>query len=193
MKKLVLICLLFPFISRAQEDAGVHFQDGSSWAAVQAKAKAEHKYIFIDCYTTWCGPCKYMKTKIFPTAEAGAFFNAQFVSVGVQLDSTKKDNDTIRSWYADAHAIGEKYHVRAYPTFLILSPDGKPLTRIVGGNEKTGDFIGRVKEMMLPEKQYYTLLQDYEKGQRDTAFLHKMAMASLDAYDMTTTALVAND
>jgi thiol-disulfide isomerase/thioredoxin len=193
MKKLVLICLLFPFISRAQEDAGVFFQDGSSWAAVQAKAKAEHKYIFIDCYTTWCGPCKYMKTKIFPTAEAGAFFNAQFVSVGVQLDSTKKDNDTIRSWYADAHAIGEKYHVRAYPTFLILSPDGKPLTRIVGGNEKAGEFIGRVKEMMLPEKQYYTLLQRYEKGQRDTAFLYKMAMASLDAYDMTTTALVAND
>ena len=193
MKKLVLICLLFPFITRAQEDAGVHFLDGSSWAAVQAKAKAENKYIFIDCYTTWCGPCKYMKAKIFPTAEAGAFFNAQFVSVGVQLDSTKKDNDTIRGWYADAQAIGEKYHVRAYPTFLILSPEGKPLTRVVGGNETAGQFIARVKEMMLPGKQYYTLLERYEKGQRDTAFLRKMAMASLDAYDMTTSSLVAND
>ncbi len=193
MKKLVFICFLLPFISRAQEGAGVNFQDASSWAAVQAKAKAENKYIFVDCYTTWCGPCKYMKAKVFPTAEAGAFFNPQYISVGVQLDSTKQDNDFVRGWYADAHAIGEKYHVRAYPTFLILSPDGKPLTRVVGGNETAGAFITRVKEAMLPEKQYYTLLQRYEKGERDTVFLHKMVLAALDAYDMTTSARVAND
>lgn len=193
MKKLVFFCLFFPLVSRAQEGAGVYFQEGSTWADVQAKAKAENKYIFLDCYTTWCGPCKYMKTQIFPTAEAGAFFNASYISVGVQLDTSKNDNDTIHRWYADAHAIGEKYHVRAYPTFLILSPEGQPLTRVVGANGTAGALIARVKEAMLPDRQYYTLLQHYEKGQRDTAFLHKMAIAALDAYDMGTSARVAND
>ena len=24
------------------------------------QAKVENKYVFIDCYTSWCGPCKMM-------------------------------------------------------------------------------------------------------------------------------------
>ena len=43
---------------------GIHFEDGVSWQHVQQKAKAEDKYIFVDCYATWCGPCKQMDKKV---------------------------------------------------------------------------------------------------------------------------------
>src|ERR1700722_2456236 len=119
MKKTLWLILLLPFLSQAQDDKGIHFEHGLSWAAVQAKARAENKYIFMDCFTTWCGPCKYMSSQVFPQEAAGTYFNDKFFRVGVQLDTSKVDNDTVKAWYADAHAIAEQYHVRAYPTFLV--------------------------------------------------------------------------
>src|SRR6202012_4085767 len=116
------LLLLLPVLVQAQENKGVHFEDGLSWTAIQAKAKAENKYIFMDCYTTWCGPCKYMKTKVFPQETAGNYFNDKFISVGVQLDTSKADNDTTKGWYADAHAIMQQYEIRAFPTFLVFAP-----------------------------------------------------------------------
>ena len=43
------------------------------------KAKKEGKMVFLDCYTSWCGPCKMMANKIFPTQEVGDFMNPKFV------------------------------------------------------------------------------------------------------------------
>lgn len=58
MKKLVLLLsFLVPILVHAQ-DTGIHFEHTLTWQQVQEKAKAENKYIFIDCFTTWCGPCK---------------------------------------------------------------------------------------------------------------------------------------
>lgn len=97
-----------PASAQEQAGKGVHFEHELSWAAVRAKARAENKYIFMDCFTTWCGPCRYMRTIIFPQEESGNFFNDKFVSVEVQLDTTAKDNDHVRGWYADAHEISFK-------------------------------------------------------------------------------------
>ena len=87
----ILPFLLLPLLSTAQDkltqDKGVHFDHESSWTAIQARARAEHKYIFMDCFTTWCGPCRFMATTIFPQEEAGNYFNDKFVSVKVQLDT----------------------------------------------------------------------------------------------------------
>ena len=39
---------------------GIQFEIGS-WKEVLQKAKQENKLIFVDLYTTWCGPCKKME------------------------------------------------------------------------------------------------------------------------------------
>ena len=68
MKKLVFLALLTSsFASLAQDAAkgGVDFFEGSFKAAL-AKAKKENKLVMFDAYTTWCGPCKVLKTKVFP-------------------------------------------------------------------------------------------------------------------------------
>src|SRR5215510_7624370 len=112
MKKIALLLLLvIPFGSFSQEK-GMHFEHGLSWADIKAKAKAEHKYIFMDCFTTWCGPCKYMTARVFPTQEAGDFMNAKFINVGVQLDTTGGDDEHIKSWYKDGHDIATNYSIR---------------------------------------------------------------------------------
>ena len=129
---LVLPGLLLTSTVSAQ-GTGVHFEHKLSWTEVQAKAKAENKYIFMDCFTTWCGPCRHMRDVIFPQAEMGEYFNDKFVNIEVQLDTTSKDNEQVKSWYADAHAIMKQYSINAFPTYLIFAPDGRVLHRIVGG------------------------------------------------------------
>jgi thiol:disulfide interchange protein len=57
------------------QDVGIKFESHLSWNEILAKAKTENKYIFIDCYTTWCGPCKYMSKNIFTQKEVGDYFN----------------------------------------------------------------------------------------------------------------------
>lgn len=181
MKKLTLLFLLLPFIGLAQEK-GTHFEHGLSWQQAREKAKKENKYLFVDCFTTWCGPCKYMASTIFPQEKVGAFFNKNFVNVKVQFDKTKEDSEEVKAWYADAESMSKEFNVRAYPTFLIFSPDGQLVHRIVGGGE-ADDFIAKAEKALKPETQYYTLLKKYEAGKSAPEELRQLAMTAAGAYD----------
>jgi thioredoxin-related protein len=197
MKKTLHLTLLASFLVlvrtevRAQADTGIHFEHNLSWTAIQAKAKAENKYIFMDCFTTWCGPCRRMATDVFPLEATGKYVNDKFISVGVQLDTTAKDADNVKAWYRDGHDIAEKYHVRAYPTYLIFAPDGHAIHRFVGSSPAP-EFLASLGESFDSTKQYYTLLDEFKSGRRDTAFLHKTAMATANAYDLVNGESVAD-
>lgn len=191
MKKLFLLAFLLPLLAVAQ-DKGMHFEHGSSWADVQAKAKAENKYIFVDCFTTWCGPCKFMSANIFPQEKVGSFMNEKFINVKVQMDQTDKDNEEVKSWYAAAKQIEKDYAIRAYPTFLVFAPDGHIVDRQVGGAE-ADQFIERCAASLNPATQYYTQLDLYQKGKKDTAFLRQMALLALSKYDQANASLISKE
>src|SRR5687768_4337454 len=79
MKKQLLLLVVFPLFTVAELSAqGIRFEHGS-WEQAKAKAKAGNKFIFVDAFTTWCGPCRYMSANIFPKPEVGTFFNQHFV------------------------------------------------------------------------------------------------------------------
>ena len=59
--------LLLPLWVCAQ---GVNFRPLSYTEAIELAAK-ENKMVFIDFYTTWCGPCKRMSKEVFPQQEVG--------------------------------------------------------------------------------------------------------------------------
>ncbi len=182
MKKFIIMLLfVMPLFTNAQ-DTGIQFQHNASWKEIQAKAKAENKYIFMDCFTTWCGPCKYMSASIFPLQNVGDFMNDKFISVKVQLDTTAGDNDAVKAWYKDGHDIAQAYNVRAYPTYLIFDANGEIVHRFVGSSP-ADEFLTAAKKSLDPETQYYTLLNQYKAGKKDETFLRKVALASADAYD----------
>lgn len=181
MKKLILLLLLAPFLGLAQ-DKGTHFEHGLSWQQAKEKAKKENKYLLVDCFTTWCGPCKYMSSTIFPQEKMGDFFNKNFVNVKVQFDKTKDDNEEVKNWYADAESMSKEFNVRAYPTFLIFSPQGELVHRIVGGGE-ADDFIAKAQKALNPETQYYTLIKKYDAGNASPELLKELVSLSETAYD----------
>nr|WP_295873780.1 thioredoxin fold domain-containing protein [uncultured Chitinophaga sp.] len=190
MKKLLLLAAFLPMMAMAQ-DKGMHFEHGS-WAEIKAKAKAENKYIFVDCYTTWCGPCKYMSANIFPQEKVGNFMNDKYLNVKVQMDKTDKDGEDVKKWYADAEQIDKDYTIRAYPTFLVFGPDGQIVDRQVGGAD-ADRFIERCAASLEPSKQYYPQLAKYKNGQKDTAFLRQLALLALDKYDQANANAVAKE
>lgn len=192
MKKFILLLFIaIPQLIQAQ-DTGIHFQHDMSWKDVQAKAKAENKYIFMDCFTTWCGPCKQMSAAIFPLKDVGEFMNDKFVSVKVQLDTTTKDNESVISWYQDSHDLAQQYKVMVYPTYLIFNAGGNIVHRFVGSSP-ADEFLANAKKSLNPETQYYTLLDQYKKGKKDKEFLHGLALASADAYDMENALKTSNE
>lgn len=117
MKKLlsVFVGLLCSVVVFAQTD----FLELSLEEACK-KAKTENKPVFLDCYTSWCGPCKMMANDVFTLQEAGDYFNKNFVCVKIDMEK------------GEGPVIGKQYGVDAYPTFLIINSDGKLMHKLVG-------------------------------------------------------------
>jgi len=186
MKKLILMLLLIPSLLFAQSE-GVKFEHGLNWNQIKEKAAKENKFIFVDCFTTWCGPCKYMASTIFPQAKVGDFFNAKFINAKIQMDKTKDDSEEIKSWYAEADRFAKDYTVRAYPTFLIFDSKGNLVHRIVGGGEADA-FIAKAQKALDPNTQYETLLAKFNADPQNATIAKAMAAAAKDAYDKETQA-----
>ena len=75
---------------------GIRFEKGLSWQQVLEKAKAENKFIFVDCYATWCGPCKQMERDVYPVPQVEELYNDRFISVKMQMDSSKADDEWVK-------------------------------------------------------------------------------------------------
>jgi len=120
MRSLFLfIFLTLGLISTAQ-DNGIRFSPDTLLSSALKKAKADNRLIFIDCFTTWCGPCKNMDKQVYTDDEVGKFFNRNFINV--KFDMEKSEGLKIKN----------SYEVNAYPTFLFLNSKGEKVYYAVG-------------------------------------------------------------
>jgi thioredoxin 1 len=123
----VLIVAFVPAGKRIQAKATVENNAGAgiqfvepNWANAIAEAKKQKKMIFIDAYTTWCGPCRMLKNNTFTDKAAGDFFNKHFVNIALDMEK------------GDGLAFAQKYQVAAYPTLFIMDPEEKSVTTSEG-------------------------------------------------------------
>lgn len=181
MKKLLLILFVFPFLAIGQEQ-GIQFEHQTTWQKVKEKAKSENKHIFVDVFTTWCGPCKWMAANIFPQEKVGTFFNKNFVNLKIQMDETPEDSEDVKSWREEAKRFAVDYSIQAYPTFLIFDPNGELVHRIVGGGQ-ADDFIAKAAEGLNPETQYVSVKKKFEANPTDPILAKNTVNLALRAYD----------
>jgi thiol-disulfide isomerase/thioredoxin len=161
MVKIWLWALLISPLTLLAQEKGITFEHNLTWNDILQKAKNEHKYVFVDCYASWCGPCKVMDRDVYTNDSLGEWMNRQFLSIKVQLDSTSHDNSEVQQWYAVAHQLEWDYKIRAYPSFLFFSPDGQVVDKKVGGRDVKG-FMEIARAAMDPAQQFYTLLSKYQ-------------------------------
>lgn len=174
------------------EGSGITWVDNLNWKQVLKKAKKENKYIFVDCFTTWCGPCKKMDKDVYAIDSVSDLINTNFISVKVQMDSAKADNEFTRSWYKTAKTMGTTYHVASYPTFLFFSPDGEVVYK-ESGYKAPDKFIQVAHDALNPSMQYYALLNAYKKGKKDYAHMPDLIRMSRQFGDSTNYLPLLND
>lgn len=159
MKNQFTIITLFIF-SISAFSQGIQFEHGT-WKEVLQKAQQTNKPIFIDVYTSWCGPCKKMSKDIFPLTEVGTVYNANFICY--QIDAEK----------GDGIEIAKKYEVKSYPTYLFLKYDGTLFSRSMGSMEAE-KFIAVSKTAiadMNDPKSIAMWEKEYVEKKNDPAFL----------------------
>lgn len=160
MKKAVWVSFLFLCVAFSVNAQGIKFFDGSYEDALKL-AKKEKKAIFVDVYTSWCGPCKKMAKEVFADKQVGDFFNRTFVSM--KLDAEKqKDNTFFKS-----------YQASSFPSYFWLSSDGE-LLHTAGSYMKPNDFIKLAKEALNSDflGKSKELKQRWDNGERSSELLN---------------------
>ncbi len=121
-------------------------------------AKTENKLVLLDAYASWCGPCKWMDKEVFPVDTIGKALGPHFVPL--RIDTEKRAG----------RPVGEKYGVVAYPTLLIIAPDGRLVHKRVGALE-VHELLEFGEEARDSTRWLSTLSRRYAAGERDPAFL----------------------
>jgi thioredoxin-related protein len=143
---IIYLILVFPqFVTAQVSEKGIQFDVKSSWGEVKQKAAEENKMIFIDVYTTWCGPCKKMEKEVYTNDTVAQYFNQNFISVKIQFDSTKNDSKNVRMWRPIAIEFANKYEIEGFPTFLFFNSNGEIINKGLGYHT-TSQLIWTAKE-----------------------------------------------
>lgn len=158
-----MIAVILPLSSFAQ---GVDFKELTMQEAL-ALAGKEKKMIFIDFYTTWCGPCKMMSSEVFTQEQVGTYFNRVFVNMKVDAEK------------GEGVELAKKYQVRAYPTFVVLRADGTEVYR-TSGARPAEEFIDKIRKGIDPKWSPEGLARRYKKGERTPELVNEYALLQME-------------
>ncbi len=139
MKKIILALFLITgtLTLQAQE---------IKWMSIDealAKQKKNPKPIFMDVYTDWCGPCKYLDATTFHDAAIVDFVNANYYAVKFNAEGassvtykgvtyTNPGFDANRKGRNSAHDFTKFLSVAGYPSMYIINKKGDLKEPIVG-------------------------------------------------------------
>ncbi len=138
---------------------GISFFEGT-WEDALEEAKTQEKSLFVDAYTTWCGPCKAMAKKVFTQESVGEFYNQHFINM--KMDMEKEEG---MKW-------GMTYSVSAYPTLYFVSSNGDVIKKSVGGKQPD-DLINLGKEAIASDDRSGAYAERFEDGDRDFDMVFK--------------------
>ncbi len=165
MKRILFILLCWAAANCTFAQKGTRFIDNGPWENVLQQAKQANKAIFVDCYTSWCGPCKKLATEIFPQEKVGNFMNKTFINVKYDVEK------------GEGLKFNEQYpgQVKAYPTMLIIRPNGEIIHKILG--YMPADELLKAVEDGLQGNTIYTMAKEYAAGNREAGFIKEYLQA----------------
>lgn len=178
MRIFIFLILMLCFTNFNAKAQGVNFEN-ANWVEIKQQAQEENKLIFLDAYTSWCRPCKWMEKFTFSDKEVAKFYNANFINA--KFDMEKGEGET----------LAKIYEVQAFPTLLFINYKGE-LVYGVTGSKKPDEFLvlgEEVLEMKVnigmnkksevdiqnsskrTEQEFSELAEKFKKGERSKSFL----------------------
>lgn len=161
MKRNQLLLLFFFSLwtvgSFAQE---IRFEEGKTWKQIVRKAGKAGQLIFVDCYTSWCGPCRVLSATVFTQDTVGGFFNYHFVNAKLDLEKE-----------ADGQMLRKKYRVESFPTLLFIDPDTQEEVHRIVGLVTANSLLHEAAVAIDPHNNTAGLAKRYAVGERSPDFL----------------------
>lgn len=158
------------------------FMENESWNAVKSKAVKENRMIFMDCYTSWCGPCKGLAQNVFPQPKVGEFLNSNFVCC--KYDMEKGEGIMLYKKYKD--------NIPGFPTMLVINPVDESIVHKVVGYTEPDALITALQDG-LDGKTLAVFQKRYEAGERSLELIKDYCKALDVAYDQGTKEKVVRD
>ncbi len=129
-RKLLLIAALIGIIlpvtaQRKTKSLVTTFPKINNWEEALSSAKQQNKWIFVDCYTDWCGWCDIMDKKNFSSEEVQKPMNAFMNCYSLEMEK-----DSI------GQLLRFHYAINVFPTFLIFASDGTLVCQLMGYSER---------------------------------------------------------
>jgi len=109
-KLLLILILSLIYVEGSTQELNWH---KGNWESIVDKAQREDKLIFLDFYTTWCGPCIRMDKSVFSDPFVQEFFMTHFISVKVDAEDNGLGSELAR-----------RHGIKAYPGLLFLDGSG---------------------------------------------------------------------
>ena len=168
MKKILLFLTFICFFFNSFAQGGIEFNLTSTWTELLKLSSSTDRLIFLDCYTTWCGPCKGMAKDVFPDKTVGDFMNKTFICTS--RDMEKGEGIELNKTY--------KKFIPGYPTYLLINSTGEVVFQVSGylAPEK---FIESMKSG-LEQKSWIALSKKYESNKRNWSISNEY-LARLEA------------
>jgi protein disulfide-isomerase len=108
-------------------------------------ARAENKPVFINFTgSDWCPWCILADKHIFARPEWREF-SAKVVSLKVDFPQKNRPKSEVM---LKRRELANKYKVGGYPTFVLVSAEGKEITRFVAGKKSAQEFIAEVRKVV---------------------------------------------
>jgi thiol-disulfide isomerase/thioredoxin len=132
----------------------------------EAKYFNKKRYVFIDYWGTWCGPCAEIQPRVAAVKkkiqQSSLRDSVIFLAVAFEKPETVKNYPTIaRKKYASWQNIlltslkeiniATIFKVYSFPTLLLVSPDGVILGRFSGSNKM--DEVEKLVDSLIPPVQ----------------------------------------
>ena len=130
---------------------GIEFFHGT-WEEALEKSKTQDKPIFVDAYTTWCGPCKRMAKTVFTQEAVGAFYNDNFICMKIDMEKP------------EGRKFQQKYPVSAYPTLYYIDGNGETIFHTKGASLIGHNRYDAFTNLFIPNQRR----QDANKCHRST-------------------------
>ncbi len=169
-KLLILLPVLALTSATLLSQTGIKFDTTSTWQTLVKKSGETGKLIFIDCYTSWCGPCKGMAKEVFPDKTVGDFMNNNFICT--KRDMEKGEGITLHTKY--------KKFIPGFPTYLLINSKEEVVYQ-VSGFMKADKFIESMKQG-LAKKSWIIMKSDYVPGKSGWNFMYSFAVLLETAY-----------
>ena len=139
MKKILFSLLLVLVVGgvQAQEIQWMTMNE-----ALEAQKK-EPKKIFMDAYTTWCGPCKLLDRNTFSNEDVANYINKNYYPVKFNAEGTEEINykemtftnpgyDVKRKGRNSPHQFSQAMQITGYPTLAFFDEKGELVQLLTG-------------------------------------------------------------